>query len=216
MTVQTLDIRVMAPAERAAVERLVAPDVLARRIEAAEAGQITFWIAWLGDVPVGHVKVQWQTSVKPDKYADLPPGVPVLEWLGVAQEWRGGGIGTRLMEAAEEAARELEHRGVSATVWDVRVVRPLDSAMLADAARHRLVLTVEDGVRLGGAGTFIADALGRLDLSRPAPPVVVLGTPLEYISQAKPAQIHAELGLDGPGIAASVVKALEAAPFALG
>ena len=122
----------------------------------------------------------------------------------------------KMVEAAEEAARELEHRGVSATVWDVRVVRPLDSAMLADAARHRLVLTVEDGVRLGGAGTFIADALGRLDLSRPAPPVVVLGTPLEYISQAKPAQIHAELGLDGPGIAASVVKALEAAPFALG
>jgi 1-deoxy-D-xylulose-5-phosphate synthase len=122
----------------------------------------------------------------------------------------------KLVEAAEDAAEELEAHGVSATVWDVRVVRPLDPAMLADAARHRLVVTAEDGVRFGGAGSFIADALGQLDLSRPSPPVVVLGTPSAYVSQAKPAQIHAELGLDGPGIAATVVKGLEAAPFALG
>jgi 1-deoxy-D-xylulose-5-phosphate synthase len=122
----------------------------------------------------------------------------------------------KLVEAGEAAALELDGHGVSATVWDVRVVRPLDPAMVADAARHRLVVTAEDGIRFGGAGSFMADAVAEVSQGRPAPPVVVLGTPQAYIPQAKPAQIHAELGLDGPGIAASVLKALEAAPFALG
>ena len=49
--------------------------------------------------------------------------------------------------------------GIDATVWDVRVVSDPDPAMLADAARHRVVITAEDGVRQGGAGMFLADAL---------------------------------------------------------
>ena len=57
------------------------------------------------------------------------------------------------------AADELASEGIDATVWDVRVVSPADVAMLEDAARHRLVVTVEDGVRHGGAGAFLIDAM---------------------------------------------------------
>jgi 1-deoxy-D-xylulose-5-phosphate synthase len=69
------------------------------------------------------------------------------------------------------------------------------------------VVTAEDGVRDGGAGMAMADAIAELDEGRAAPPVLVLGTPDRYIPQAKPAQIHSELGLDGPGLAASVIRA---------
>ena len=120
------------------------------------------------------------------------------------------GVG-RMVEAAEEAARVLEGQGVSATVWDVRVVKPLDPEMIADAASHQLVVTVEDGVRQGGAGTAIADAVASTVDGRPAPPVLVLGVPDRYIPQGSPASILAAIGLDGPGIAASVIGALEAA-----
>ena len=120
----------------------------------------------------------------------------------------------KLVEAAEEAAALLEAHGVAATVWDVRVVRPLDPAMVADAARHRLVVTAEDGIGFGGAGAHIAEAVA--EVAQRPPHTVVLGTPVAFIPQAKPDQIHAELGLDGPGIAATVVKALEASPFDLG
>ena len=115
----------------------------------------------------------------------------------------------RLLRPALEAAEELARRGIEVSVWDVRVVKPLDEAMLADAVKHPLVVTVEDGVRVGGAGSHIDAALARLDETRP--PVLTLGTPLEFIAQAKPASILSRLGLDGPGIAASVEKALEAA-----
>jgi 1-deoxy-D-xylulose-5-phosphate synthase len=116
----------------------------------------------------------------------------------------------KMVEAAEEAAGILAADGVSATVWDVRCVKPLDMDMIADAPRHRLVVTVEDGVRIGGAGTFMADAVAALDEHRIAPPTLVLGTPIDYIPQAKPARILSNLGLDGAGIAASISKTLGA------
>ncbi|MHB8465160.1 MAG: 1-deoxy-D-xylulose-5-phosphate synthase [Acidimicrobiales bacterium] len=106
----------------------------------------------------------------------------------------------KLVEAAEEAAEKLEAEGISATVWDVRVVKPLDPVMLADAAHHPLVVTAEDGVRIGGVGSAVAEAI-RAN-------VVQLGIPDRYIPQAKPEQILADVGLDGPGIAESVKAAL--------
>ncbi|MBV8961260.1 MAG: 1-deoxy-D-xylulose-5-phosphate synthase [Actinobacteria bacterium] len=116
----------------------------------------------------------------------------------------------KMVEACEEAADILEGDGISCCVWDVRVVNPLDPAMLMDAATFPLVVTAEDGVRVGGAGSHITDALAGLDEGRHAPPVLMLGTPAAFIPQGKPAQIHIDLGLDGPGIAASVAKALAA------
>ncbi|HVM04542.1 MAG TPA: 1-deoxy-D-xylulose-5-phosphate synthase [Acidimicrobiales bacterium] len=118
-------------------------------------------------------------------------------------------VGT-MLEAAEEAADQLAADGVPATVWDVRVVRPVDPALVADAARHRVVVTVEDGTRVGGAGAFLADALATAAAAagHPAPSVVVLGTPVAYIPQAKPTLIHAALGLDASGVAASARAAL--------
>ena len=117
------------------------------------------------------------------------------------------GVG-KLVEACEDAAAELAEVGIEAAVWDVRVVKPLDPAMIRAAAQAPLVVTAEDGLRVGGAGSAITDAIADLDQSRGSPPVLTLGTPDGFIPQGKPAQIHADLGLDGHGIATSVRKAL--------
>ena len=76
----------------------------------------------------------------------------------------------RCSAAAQEAAAELAAEGVEATVWDVRVVKPLDPDMLADAAGHPAVVTVEDGYCQGGAGTLIAERLSELAGSAPGRP----------------------------------------------
>lgn len=114
----------------------------------------------------------------------------------------------KMLEAAEEAVEILAADAIDATVWDVRVVRPLDPRMVVDAGRHDLVVTVEDGVRSGGAGSFIADALADLQETRHAPPVLILGVPTAYIPHGSQDQILSQLGLDGPGIAAAVAKAV--------
>jgi 1-deoxy-D-xylulose-5-phosphate synthase len=115
----------------------------------------------------------------------------------------------KMVGSAEEAAAILEARGVHATVWDVRTIPP-DPRMLADARRHPFVVTAEDGIAEGGVGALLAAALSTMEDGTPAPPTVALGTPAAFVPHGKPADLLANLGLDGPGIAATVVKCLEA------
>jgi 1-deoxy-D-xylulose-5-phosphate synthase len=71
------------------------------------------------------------------------------------------------------------------------------------------VVTIEDGIRVGGAGTFLVDTMRALpELDHPLPPVRMLGLPLEYIPQGRPDSILAKLRLDAPGVAASVMAAV--------
>jgi 1-deoxy-D-xylulose-5-phosphate synthase len=114
----------------------------------------------------------------------------------------------KMVEAAGEAAALLAEDGTDATVWDVRVVRPCDPAMIIDAGRHDLVVTVEDGIRTGGAGAFLADAVADLSQTRVGPPVLVLGVPTSFLPHGKVDEILRHLGLDGPGIAAAIAKTL--------
>ena len=113
-----------------------------------------------------------------------------------------------MLEACEQAAELLSARGIQATVWDPRAVKPLDDVLIADAARHPLVVTVEDGLRDGGAGSLVAAAIGSQDPGQ-RPPVRVLGIPCAYIPHGKPDAILAKLGLDAEGIASEVREALE-------
>ncbi|MGH9101553.1 MAG: 1-deoxy-D-xylulose-5-phosphate synthase [Acidimicrobiales bacterium] len=122
----------------------------------------------------------------------------------------------KMVEAAEGAAALLADSGVEATVWDVRVVRPADPEMLADAFRHDLVVTVEDGLRVGGAGTAIAAAMAESEPQRRTPRSLTLGIPLAYLAQGRPGDILAELGLDAEGICASVAASLAAVAAGLG
>jgi 1-deoxy-D-xylulose-5-phosphate synthase len=111
----------------------------------------------------------------------------------------------KMLDAAEAAADVLADQGVSVTIWDARVVKPLDPRMLDDAARHPYVVTVEDGLREGGVGSAVADRLAELTVGRHEPRVRVLGVPASYIPHGKPDAILTELGLDAAGIAASVL-----------
>jgi 1-deoxy-D-xylulose-5-phosphate synthase len=116
----------------------------------------------------------------------------------------------KMLGAAQAAAEALAADGIEVSVWDVRVV-PLDPDMLADAGEHPFVITAEEGIRDGGVGSLIADALSRPD--GPTPKVRVLGTPTQFIPHGKPDQILATLGLDADGLAAearSLVAALRA------
>ena len=116
-------------------------------------------------------------------------------------------IGTgKMLQACLEAAEVLSGEGIEATVWDPRVVKPLDPAMLADAGSHDVVISVEDGFREGGVGTAIRFALDEMDSKAQ---MTVLGVPIEYFSHAKPGVILERLGLDPTGVAMSARRAVE-------
>ena len=78
--------------------------------------------------------------------------------------------------------------------------------MIADAGRHRLVVTVEDGIRAGGAGSFIADAVADLQESRSVPRCSAWARrPRTSPTAARPDPGPARIGR--PGIAAAMAKA---------
>ncbi|CAN5818394.1 1-deoxy-D-xylulose-5-phosphate synthase [soil metagenome] len=114
----------------------------------------------------------------------------------------------KMVATAAQAAAELAADGVSATVWDVRVVKPADPAMLDDAARHDVVITVEDGIRHGGAGSYLTDLIIDRDDSGRSPRTLHLGTPDAYVPHGSAGQIHTDLGLDATGIVAAARKLL--------
>ncbi len=111
----------------------------------------------------------------------------------------------KMVGAAEKALPLLEAEGIRATVYDVRSCTPLDAAMIADAAAHSAVLTVEDGIRDGGIGSLIADQVHAVS---PQVRVESLGVPTKFIPHNKPDVILASLGLDAAGIVAAAQRLL--------
>jgi 1-deoxy-D-xylulose-5-phosphate synthase len=108
----------------------------------------------------------------------------------------------KMLEAAEKAAAELAADGVEVTVWDARSCAPLDPEMIADAAAHDRVITIEDGIREGGIGMSIADAVCALDQSTRTD---VLGLPTKFIPHdPKSDAILSRFGLDAGHIVALV------------
>ncbi len=101
-----------------------------------------------------------------------------------------------------EVAARLAHQGIGATVVDPRWVVPVPTSIIDMARDHRLVITLEDGIRVGGIGTRI-----RQDLRSAGVDTAVdeLGLPDEFIDHATREEILAEAGLTAQDIARDVV-----------
>ncbi len=161
------------------------------------------------DITDGPVAIRWaKTAARQVPSSEVGSGLK-------ARQLRSGtdlciiSVG-KMLDAAEAAADMLAADGVSVSLWDARVVKPLDPAMLAHAGRHPHVLTIEDGLRDGGVGMTVADLLAELTIGHAEPRVRVLGVPAQYIAHGKPEAILAELGLDAAGITASALSMMNA------
>jgi 1-deoxy-D-xylulose-5-phosphate synthase len=102
-----------------------------------------------------------------------------------------------MVAPALKAGEEL-----NATVADMRFVKPLDTALVAQlAASHDLIVTIEEGSVMGGAGSAVAEALAAAGFVKP---LLQLGLPDQFIDHGDAQQLLASCGLDAAGIAASV------------
>jgi 1-deoxy-D-xylulose-5-phosphate synthase len=111
-----------------------------------------------------------------------------------------------------DLAQRIADQGIGVTVVDPRWVKPLDPALPALAARHRLVVSVEDNGRVGGVGAAVAAVLR--DAGVPTP-VRVFGLPQQFIEHASRAQVLTDVGLDAQSLAREVVGAVARIDHAL-
>ena len=97
---------------------------------------------------------------------------------------------------------------IDAVVVDMRFVKPLDTAMIHDLANENdLLVTVEDNVKMGGAGSAVNEVLMAQHLNVP---VLNLGLPDHFIEHGTREELMAQIGLDAQGILRSIQKRLRA------
>jgi 1-deoxy-D-xylulose-5-phosphate synthase len=131
-------------------------------------------------LPIGRGEVRRRGK----SFAILPKKVAILAF------------GT-MLKPALEAAEELD-----ATVANMRFVKPLDEALVRELAdTHDLLVTVEENVIMGGAGSAVLEALQKSGRNAS---VLQLGLPDRFIDQGDPGTQLAHAGLNKEGIVKSI------------
>src|SRR6266851_5076267 len=106
---------------------------------------------------------------------------------------------------AVEVAHRLTGQGIGVTVVDPRWVKPVDEALADAAARHRLVVTVEDNGIAGGFGDAVARYLRDADI---ATPIRTFGLPQRFLAHGERGEVLAEAGLTSQQLARAVTEAV--------
>jgi len=103
-----------------------------------------------------------------------------------------------MLQPALAAGEEID-----AMVANMRFVKPIDVELIEWLAKaNDYLVTVEENVVAGGAGSAVAEALAELGIVMP---MLHLGLPDEFIDHGDPALLLSRCGLDAKGIAASIV-----------
>jgi len=101
------------------------------------------------------------------------------------------------LKAALEAGEEL-----NATVANMRFLKPLDESLVLQLARdHELLVTVEEGAVMGGAGSAVAESLAAAGVVNS---VLHLGLPDKFIDHGDSSLLLAAVGLDKAGLLAAI------------
>ena len=107
-----------------------------------------------------------------------------------------------MLEPALEAAEKI-----GATVANMRFVKPLDEELVQRLAReHSLIVTVEENVIQGGAGSAVLECLAHHGV---AIPVLQLGLPDHFIEQGEHKKLLTDCGLDSAGLMKSITRFAE-------
>lgn len=116
-------------------------------------------------------------------------------------------LGTRLAESLK-AADELEAKGLSTTVADLRFAKPLDTDMIEKLMRtHEVVITVEEAA-IGGLGAHVLTFASDNGLTDTGLKIRTLRLPDMFQDQNAPDKQYDEAGLNAPQIVDAVLKAL--------
>jgi 1-deoxy-D-xylulose-5-phosphate synthase len=149
--------------------------------------------------------------------------IPALERLGGVDVLHRAGERDVLLVAIGAmastcllVAERLADQGVGVTVVDPRWVKPVDPVLVTLAKEHRLVVTVEDSGRVGGAGSAIAQVLRDAQVRVP---LRDFGIPQRFLDHGLRSEVLAEIGLTAQDISREVVElmagldaSLESAP----
>jgi 1-deoxy-D-xylulose-5-phosphate synthase len=101
-----------------------------------------------------------------------------------------------------QVAKMLADQGIGATVIDPRWVIPVPESVVNLASKHRLVVTIEDGIRVGGIGTRVRQDLRAAQVDTA---LSEIGLPDEFLEHASRDEILDRVGLNAQDISREIV-----------
>lgn len=96
----------------------------------------------------------------------------------------------------------LAAQGIGSTVIDPRWVIPVAKSVIEMSSEHRLVVTIEDGIKVGGIGTRVRQDMRAAQVDTA---LNEIGLPDEFLEHASRAQIMERVGLTAQAIARDIV-----------
>lgn len=137
---------------------------------------------------------------QPFNYIEPGTAVKLHEGSGVAL-LSIGAVGNLGAEAAARASRE---NGIEVLHFDMRFLKPVDTAALEEAcSKARHIITLEDGVCTGGLYSAVAEFIATRDLDCK---LTGLGIPDRFVEQGTPAELYAECGFDAESVYRAILK----------
>lgn len=107
-----------------------------------------------------------------------------------------------MAQTALAAAKLLNAQGIGVTVIDPRWVVPVPKSVLDFASKHRLVITIEDGIKVGGIGTRVRQDMRAAQIDTGLDEI---GLPDEFLEHATRNEILERVGLTAQRIAQDIV-----------
>ncbi len=107
-----------------------------------------------------------------------------------------------MAETGIQVAKMLSDQGIGSTVVDPRWVIPVPKSIVKMAADHRLVVTIEDGIRVGGIGTRVRQDLRAAQIDTA---LSEIGLPDEFLEHASRNEILERVGLTAQSISREIV-----------
>jgi 1-deoxy-D-xylulose-5-phosphate synthase len=101
-----------------------------------------------------------------------------------------------------QVAKMLADQGIGSTVIDPRWVIPVPESVVELASKHRLVVTIEDGIRVGGIGTRVRQDLRAAQVDTA---LSEIGLPDEFLEHASRDEILDRVGLNAQDISREIV-----------
>ncbi len=142
----------------------------------------------------------------------LPEAVPAVRSVGGVDVLRSTGEKDVLVVSVGamaglclDVSDGLAAQGIGVTVADPRWVKPLPTGLVELASSHRLVVSIEDGCRVGGVGAVLGQHLRDAGLGLP---FMDFGIPAEFLPQGARAEVLAEIGLTAQDVTRAVVEAV--------
>lgn len=116
-----------------------------------------------------------------------------------------GPIGTEAAEAIADVEKQLPGRSIAH--YDLRFLKPLDDDLLCEVGENfKTIITVEDGVRLGGMGSAVLEWMNDHHYH---PDVIRLGLPDTFVEHGTVAQLRHIVGIDAQTIAQTMLTLLK-------